>query len=116
MLEHADENVARFDEGPSLTIESSLPGKGNVPRLPDWVIKDTNFDLVLAIKCEGWPLCAQEWITRSRCWPTQDIDELLKMVSTLSAKVRSKEPLGCHFPTQKQFWLETSRIFSIPCF
>ena len=32
-----------------------------------------NFDFVLAIKCEGWPLCAQEWIFRPRCWPSQDL-------------------------------------------
>ena len=28
---------------------------------------------VLAIQCNGWPLCAQEWILRPRCWPSQDL-------------------------------------------
>ena len=26
-------------------------------------------DIVLCIFCEGWPSCAQEWITRERLWP-----------------------------------------------
>lgn len=72
-MDYAEENVGRVDEGPSLAILSSLPGKGNVSGLPEWACRDENFDLVLAVKCEGWPLCAEEWITRSRCWPTQDI-------------------------------------------
>ena len=26
-------------------------------------------DIVLCIFCEGWPVCAREWITRERFWP-----------------------------------------------
>ncbi len=26
-------------------------------------------DIVLCISCEGWPVCAREWITRERFWP-----------------------------------------------
>ena len=26
-------------------------------------------DIVLSIYCEGWPVCAREWITRKRVWP-----------------------------------------------
>ena len=29
--------------------------------------------MVLAIQCNGWPLCAQEWIFRPRCWPSSDL-------------------------------------------
>ena len=30
-------------------------------------------DLVLALSCAGWPLSANEWITRARMWPDEDL-------------------------------------------
>lgn len=69
----AEDDVDIIDEGPSVAVASSLPGIGKVPGLPEWIVPADYFDFVLAIKCEGWPLCAQEWPNRSRCWPTQDI-------------------------------------------
>ena len=68
------ENVEKVDEGPSVAVCSKLPGKAEVTNqshtghLP---VED--YDFVLAIKCDGWPLCAQEWPSRSRCWPSQDV-------------------------------------------
>ena len=35
-------------------------------------------DIVLCIFCEGWPSCAQEWITRERLWPDA---ESVKVIS-----------------------------------
>ncbi|CAB4003979.1 Hypothetical predicted protein [Paramuricea clavata] len=32
-------------------------------------------DIVLSIYCEGWPLCALEWITRERLWPDVSLVE-----------------------------------------
>ena len=30
-------------------------------------------DIVLALSCAGWPLSANEWITRERMWPDKDL-------------------------------------------
>ena len=30
-------------------------------------------DIVLALSCAGWPLSANEWITRARMWPGEDL-------------------------------------------
>ena len=69
-----EEVVAKVDEGPSVEVCSRLPGnestrmKSEVMHFPaDYV------DFVLAIKCDGWPLCAQEWLSRPRRWPNQEI-------------------------------------------
>jgi hypothetical protein len=67
------EEVEKVDEGPSAVCceppgnweEWSVSKHGCLP------IKE--FDVVLAIKCNGWPLSAQEWLSRPRCWPNQDI-------------------------------------------
>jgi hypothetical protein len=70
----AQEDVDKVDEGPSVAIKSSLPGTKR-----PWIMQVDYFDLVLAIRCEGWPLCAQEWLARSRCWPSPDIvDKIIK--------------------------------------
>ena len=69
-----EENVKDVDEGPSVAVESILPGKievANQSHLGHLPVEE--FDFVLAIKCDGWPLCAQEWPSRPRCWPGQEI-------------------------------------------
>ena len=68
------EVVAKVDEGPSVEVCSRLPGnestriKSGVMHFPVGYM-----DFVLAIKCDGWPLCAQEWLCRPRRWPNQEI-------------------------------------------
>ena len=59
-----DEDVEPVGDGPSTAVFPSATS--------DEESKDV-FDFVLAIKCNGWPLCAQEWISRQRCWPSQDL-------------------------------------------
>ncbi len=72
----AKEDVENISEGPSLAVCSYVPGNEGADNqyqaqfLPFAV---DEMDLVLAIKCDGWPLCAQEWLSRSRCWPSQDV-------------------------------------------
>ena len=70
-----DEDVELVDDGPSIAVRSSTPFteeskdmKSIFKKLPK-----TDYDFVLAIKCHGWPLCAQEWLFRTRCWPSQDL-------------------------------------------
>jgi hypothetical protein len=68
------EEVEKVDEGPSLAVCCEPPGNWE-----EWSISKRGslpveeFDFVLAIKCNGWPLSAQEWLSRTRCWPNQDI-------------------------------------------
>lgn len=36
-------------------------------------------DIVMSISCEGWPSCAQEWITRERLWPDEhSVEEIVQ--------------------------------------
>ena len=55
------------DEGPSVALSAKL----SFPMWKHFPVR--NFDFVLAIQCSGWPLCAQEWLFRPRCWPSQDL-------------------------------------------
>ena len=70
-----DEDVELVDDGPCTAIfsgatsnEESKDAKTFLKNFPE-----TDFNFVLAIKCNGWPLCAKEWISRQRCWPSQDL-------------------------------------------
>jgi hypothetical protein len=79
-----DEDVEEVDEGPSVAIASKPSGKmetnlSHVLHYSPTVAVD-DFDFVLAIKCDGWPLCAQEWLTRPRCWPSQEIVQKINTV------------------------------------
>ena len=75
----SNETVQNVDEGPSIATSSQLPGNPEVINAPIMHFRDEEFDYVLAIKCEGWPLCAQEWISRPRCWPAPDlVDAIIK--------------------------------------
>ncbi|CAB4030397.1 Hypothetical predicted protein, partial [Paramuricea clavata] len=68
------EEVEKVDEGPSLAVSSELPGnweEWSIPKRMPFPVGE--YDFVLAIKCNGWPLSAQEWLSRPRCWPNQDI-------------------------------------------
>ena len=66
-------NVKKVDEGPSIAVcyqapDYEGPSLKGLPAFPN-----EEFDFVLAIKCDGWPLCAQAWLSRPRCWPSKDI-------------------------------------------
>jgi hypothetical protein len=66
--------LKKIDEGPSLAVCCEPPDNWE-----EWSVSKhgclpvKEFDFVLAIKCNGWPLSAQEWLSRPRCWPNQDI-------------------------------------------
>ena len=66
-------DVGKVDEGPSVAVRAKFPAEvtNQLPNGAGCPIED--YDFVLAIKCDGWPLCAQEWLSRSRCWPSQDV-------------------------------------------
>ena len=68
-------NVKRVDDGPSIPVCYSKPFNEESKDIESFFknFPDLDFDHVLAIKCNGWPLCAQEWIFRPRCWPSQDL-------------------------------------------
>ena len=70
-----DDDVELVDDGPSVAVSSSTPFNEESKDMKS-IIKNfpkNDFDFVLAIKCNGWPLCAQEWLFRTRCWPSQDL-------------------------------------------
>ncbi|CAB4029957.1 Hypothetical predicted protein [Paramuricea clavata] len=69
----ANEDVQDVDEGPSIAVCSKIPGNAVTNQSKIMHFPVAEFDFVLAIKCDGWPLCAQEWLSRPRCWPNQDI-------------------------------------------
>lgn len=67
-------NVEKVDEGPSIAVSYEIPDdKGEVDQPPFIGFPVEEFDFVPAIKCDGWPLCAQEWLSRPRYWPSDDI-------------------------------------------
>ena len=70
-------DVEKVDERPSIAVSYQVPDhKGAVYQPPFTGVPASpveEFDLVLAIKCDGWPLFAQEWSSRSRCWPSDEI-------------------------------------------
>ena len=70
-----DEDVKLVGEGPSIEVCSKTPSNEKVKDVKSFLknFPKNEFDFVLAIKCNGWPLCAQEWIFRPRCWPSQDL-------------------------------------------
>ena len=74
--DYVEEQAEKVDDGPAMPLLTKLP---ETPETSLFGLKLTgaeeSYDFVLAINCEGWPLCAQEWITRQRLWPTQDVIE-----------------------------------------
>lgn len=72
--DYVEEEAEKVDDGPSIEVSTKLPETPETSLLGlDLTGGEESYDFVLAIKCEGWPLCAQEWITRQRLWPTQDV-------------------------------------------
>ena len=74
-----DEDVDLVGDGPSIAVCSKSPWDENVQDVPKSLKNfcKSDVDFVLAVKCDGWPLCAQEWIFRPRCWPSQDLVETI---------------------------------------
>ena len=71
LCQHDVENV---DEGPSVAVSYQVPEHEEAVNQPPFIgFPVEEFDFVLAIKCDGWPLCAQEWLSRSRYWPSDGI-------------------------------------------
>ena len=66
-LMNVQDDIEVVNDGPSLPFSFGY-NANPVKRYPA-----CNYDVVLAIQCNGWPFCAQEWIFRPRCWPTQDL-------------------------------------------
>ena len=67
LMPNNQDGVQDVDEGPSVAVSTKLS-------IPLWrSLPMRNLDVVLAIQCNGWPLCAQEWIFRPRRWPNQDL-------------------------------------------
>ena len=69
----SEDNVEVIDEGPSVAVSTRVPGVQEPICAPFVHLPVEEFDFVLAIACEGWPLCAREWVTRPRCWPNENI-------------------------------------------
>ena len=67
LLAKNQDGVQVDDKGPSipLFLKFSFPMFRKRPV--------QNFVMVLAIQCNGWSQCAQEWMFRPRCWPSQDL-------------------------------------------
>lgn len=74
--EKVEEEAEEADDGPSIPVAIKYP---EAPEICLYGLNLTggedSYDFVLAIECEGWPMCAQEWVTRPRVWPTQDVVE-----------------------------------------
>ena len=70
-----DEDVKLVDDGPSIEVCSKYPWDEKIQDIPLSLKHFTkgDFDFVPVIQSNGWPLCAQEWIFRPRCWPSQDL-------------------------------------------
>ena len=70
-----DEDVEFVGDGPSVAVVSNTPCNEKVKDVKSYLknFPSAEIDFVLAIQCSGWPLCAQEWIFRPRCWPSQDL-------------------------------------------
>ena len=70
-------DVEKVDERPSIAVSYQVPDHKWAVYQPPFIGVPASpvekFDLVLAIKCDGWPLFAQEWSSRSRCWPSDEI-------------------------------------------
>ena len=79
------EKLEKVTEGAAVTVSKtkSAPIRSfdDISRLEDCfflgkIMKiPLSNDIVLSIFCEGWPLCAREWIKRERFWPDTNLVE-----------------------------------------
>ena len=77
-LEGASEKCKTIGDGPSLELKRELP-KFN-PEDPFQYASDiiwykiiASSDIILTIRCDGWPRCAWEWLSRDRRWPDKNL-------------------------------------------
>ena len=73
-LEGASEKCKTIGNGPSLELKRELP-KFN-PEDPSQYVSNmiwykiiASSDIILSSRCDGWPCCAWEWLSRTRHWP-----------------------------------------------
>eukprot|EP00092_Neocalanus_flemingeri_P004763 GFUD01005128.1.p1 GENE.GFUD01005128.1~~GFUD01005128.1.p1 ORF type:complete len:527 (-),score=94.85 GFUD01005128.1:95-1675(-) len=80
--------VSILQEGPSVNMKVTLLKTHKL-------LLDCDFLLALPLEC--WPSCANEWITRTRKWPSQDT---VKALTTQKCYVVAKP----RFPGDDDFW------------
>ena len=78
MFLHGDsEKCKTIGDGPSLELKGELPKFNSEDIFQDtshlldiirYKIVASN-DIILTIRCDGWPHCAWEWLLRDRLWP-----------------------------------------------
>jgi hypothetical protein len=64
-------NIPGFNKASGL-LKTILPDSQIIDEITNFakdLITVTGWDIVLAISCDGWPSCANEWLTRDRIWP-----------------------------------------------
>ena len=75
MFLHGDsEKCKTIGDGPSLELKGELPkfnSEDIFQYLGDiiWYKIVASSDIILTIRCDGWPHCAWEWLLRDRLWP-----------------------------------------------
>ena len=64
-------------DSPSLEIKKELRFLNDDLRFLNMVCSETEIedshDIVLSIRCDGWPRCALEWLQRDRLWPDRNL-------------------------------------------
>ena len=82
MFLHGDsEKCKTIGDGPSLELKGELPKFNSEDIFQDtshlldiirYKIVASN-DIILTIRCDGWPHCAWEWLLRDRLWPDKNL-------------------------------------------
>ena len=74
---HISEKSKIIGDGPSLEIKKELSFLNDDLRFLNMICPETKIedpiDIVLSIRCDGWPCCALEWLQRDRLWPDRNL-------------------------------------------
>ena len=112
--DYVEEEAEKVDDGPALQVLTNLPETSEISFLGlNLTGAEESYGFVLAINCEGWPLCAKEWITRQRVWPTQDVIEKIAKENFHIVKLPPKAISDYPFPMQNYYSSKTSVSCSI---
>ena len=89
VLEESEE----LGDGPSLEMSMVAPDHGDEWKPFGLKIskKRCSCDFVLAIRCDGWPLTAREWLLRDRVWPDKELVRKIYKGGFYIVAKRSKE-------------------------
>ena len=89
VLEESEE----LGDGPSLEMSMVAPDHGDEwkPFGLKMSKKRCSCDFVLAIRCDGWPLTAREWLLRDRVWPDKELVRTIYKGGFYIVAKRSKE-------------------------